>query len=53
MIKFSCLGICYIDTGLEVMVQGREEEKKMKEVGTPRQVLKGLERQGLFFDEDQ
>ena len=35
------------------MAQGREEEKKMKKVGTPRQVLEGLGRQGLFLDEDQ
>ena len=53
MIKSSCLGICYTDTGLEAAVQGREEGKKMKGVGTPRQVLEGLGRQGLFFDEDQ
>ena len=53
MIKSSCLGICYTDTGLKVVAQGREEGKKMKGVGTPRQVLEGLGRQGLFFDEDQ
>ena len=53
MIKSSCLGICYTDTGLEATVQGREGGKKMKGVGTPRQVLEGLGRQGLFFDEDQ
>ena len=53
MIRSSCLGICYTDTGLEATTQGREEGKKMKGVGTPRQVLKGLGRQGLFFDEDQ
>ena len=53
MIKSSCLGICYTDTGLEAAVQEREEGKKMKRVGTPRQVLEGLGRQGLFFDEDQ
>ena len=34
-------------------VQGREEGKKMKGVGTLKQVLEGLRRQGLFFDEDQ
>ena len=32
-----------------MVVQGREEGKKMKGVGTPRQVLEGLGRQGLFF----
>ena len=53
MIKSSCLGICYTDTGLEAAAQGRGEGKKMKRVGTPRQVLEGLGRQGLFFDEDQ
>ena len=53
MIKFSCLEICYTDIGLEAAAQGREEGKKMKGVGTPRQVLGGLGRQGLFFDEDQ
>ena len=53
MIKSSCLGICYTDTGLEAAAQGREEGKKMKGVGTPRQVLEGLGRQGLFFGEDQ
>ena len=53
MIKSLCLGICYTDTGLEVVAQGREEGKKMKGVRTPRQVLEGLERQGLFFDKDQ
>ena len=34
------------------MAQGREEEKKMKGVRTPRQVLEELGRQGLFLDED-
>ena len=53
MIKFSCLEICYTDTGLEMAAQGREEEKKMKGVGTPKQVLERLGRQGLFFDKDQ
>ena len=53
MIKSLCLGICYTDTGLEAMAQGREEGKKIKGVGTPRQVFEGLERQDLFFDEDQ
>ena len=53
MIKFLCLGICYTDTSLEVMVQGREEEKKIKKVETPRQVFEELGRQGLFFDENQ
>ena len=53
MIKSSCLGICYTDTGLEAAAQGKGEGKKMKGVGTPRQVLEGLGRQGLFFDEDQ
>ena len=53
MIKSSCLGICYTDTDLEVVVQGREEGKKMRGVGTPRQVFEGLGRQGLFFDKDQ
>ena len=53
MIKSSCLEICYTDTGLEVVVQEREEGKKMKKVETPRQVLEGLGRQGLFFNEDQ
>ena len=52
MIKSLCLGICYTDTGLKAAAQGREEEKKMKRVGTPRQVLEGLGRQGLFFNKN-
>ena len=53
MIKFLYLGICYIDTDLEMVAQRREEEKKMKRVETLRQVLEGLGRQGLFLDENQ